>query len=184
MLLACSEVFADDYRILLINNGVVRIEGKTVQKGDTFSDKDDISWENERQAIKAINLSTRKSMVLTAAQMKKADCSSLLDYAVFVNQMSVRDYVRSYSSTEQYLLDTLTLTLPVSQSEVTNIKMVYSHLGKRVSKNLPMSGCDVIVTRTQFSGVSSPSVMVNVECLLKNDSEPLPLIEDMAVHLL
>lgn len=184
MLLVCLNVFADDYRIVLINKGTVSIGGKKMQKGDTFTDKDIIRWESEQQAIKAINLTTKRTIVLAAVQMKKVGCSSLLDYVVFTNQLSVRDYTQSYSHTEQYLLDTLTLALPADPADITNIKIVYSYLGKKITKNLSMCGNDMVITRQLFGNINTVTIKTNVECRLKDDEEPFSLIEDMTIHLL
>ena len=50
--LIASYTYADEYKLLYISTESIEIGGKKLQKGDTFSDKDEIKWTLPSQSIR------------------------------------------------------------------------------------------------------------------------------------
>ena len=75
LLIIATSAFADDYKILYLSTETITIGGKTLRKGDTFSDKAIIKWTLPSQSmrIKRINGKGVKIKVVTRDVMKNLD---------------------------------------------------------------------------------------------------------------
>ena len=81
---------AQDFKILLVNSGTVRIGGKDLSAGDVFNLSETIQWSDAKQAIKALSLSDNSQYVFTANDFKKKKLKSARDYLVKSNRLSTR----------------------------------------------------------------------------------------------
>ena len=57
LLLLCvtTTAVAEDFKILFVNTGTIRIGGKDLERGDVFSDSDKIAWTDAKQAVKVLS---------------------------------------------------------------------------------------------------------------------------------
>ena len=64
-----GQLSADEYKVLLVNDASLKFtNGKVVRVGDVFTDVKDINWQKEKQAVKAINLTTRKPILFVGKE--------------------------------------------------------------------------------------------------------------------
>jgi len=100
---------ADNYRVLFANSANIRIGNKNVKKGLEFSDNDNIDWTSDNQALKVINLSTNRIMIIAKKAFERKNAKSLVDYLHKVKRLSTRDYETGSVVADSvfYLLDTL-----------------------------------------------------------------------------
>ena len=57
---------AQDFKVLFVNTGTVRIGGKDLSAGDVFNQSETIQWSDDKQAIKALSLSDNKQYVFVS----------------------------------------------------------------------------------------------------------------------
>ena len=90
-LLAVSVILrAEDFKILYVNTGTVKI-GKTLcSNGDVFNGDDKIYWSNKNQAIKALSLETKKQYIFVSDDFKKRKLKSARDLIIKSNRLSTR----------------------------------------------------------------------------------------------
>ena len=88
LLISSTMLYADTYKILFINTEGIKIGGKKLNVGDTFSDSDIISWSSAKQAIKVQNLQKHTIRLFTATQMNKS--KSISDFYLKTNKLSTR----------------------------------------------------------------------------------------------
>lgn len=128
LMIACS-VYADKYKVLYLNSPNIRVGNKTVVVGDVIDDKDAIKWTSEQQAMKVMNLNTKRMMVLAAKALKKKNVSSLYEYLTSTKRLSTRNPRKNRIIEEWqldstlYLMDTLYISMPqgTTQSVVAKI---------------------------------------------------------------
>lgn len=177
-----SQVIADRYRIIKANSSSITIGGVDLVEGDEFNDSLPITWQGPNQAIKALNLTTHQTVVISAPQMKKAHCSNLIDYLVQTNHMSVRYHDQSYTNTDQYLIDTLRLSIPFDSTQVTSINAVYRRFGKKFSVTLPIMGDEIIITRDMFPTINENPLKIDILCKLKDEEDAFPIGENIKLY--
>ncbi len=84
-------IFADDYQITALTSPTINIGGKTLKKGDRFSDRGAINWSNDRQSMEVKNLSTGRLHRLSPKAMKtKWDSKSVADFIAATSKGSTR----------------------------------------------------------------------------------------------
>ena len=81
---------AQDFKILFVNTGTVKIGGKELSAGDVFNQTDNIQWSNDKQAIKALSLSDNKQYIFVSEDFKERKLKSAKDYLVKTNRLSTR----------------------------------------------------------------------------------------------
>lgn len=96
---------ADNYRVLYTNSNNIRIGNQIARKGLEFSDSEKIVWTSDNQALKLLNLSTHRIMVIAKKTFDRKRAKSLAD----LKHLSTRDYgvANIVTDTVLYLLDTL-----------------------------------------------------------------------------
>lgn len=92
LLIVSVPTHAERYKILHINSGGVQIGSLTLKVGDTFDGTQIIIWNDDRQAIKVLNLDTQKVMVITAKGFEKSKAKSINEYLIGVKHLSVRGF--------------------------------------------------------------------------------------------
>ena len=97
---------AQDFKILFVNTGTVKIGGKELSAGDVFNQTDNIQWSNDKQAIKALSLADNKQYIFVSEDFKERKLKSAKDYLVKTNRLSTRGS-GSLSSVGRKLSDTI-----------------------------------------------------------------------------
>ena len=100
---------ADNYRVLFANSANIRIGNQIARRGLEFSDNDQIGWTSDDQALKVVNLSTNRVMIIAKKAFDRKNVKSLADYLLKIKHLSTRDYKAEgvVIDTVFYLLDTL-----------------------------------------------------------------------------
>ena len=161
-------VFADKYKVLYVNSTGIKIEKKNVVVGSIFSDKDIIEWTNNQQAMKVINLSTNRIMVLAAKAMKKKKSYSLYEYLTSTKHLSTRQITKKRVLEEWqldstlYLLDTLYIRSPHKKEKSVLTKIVIKESGERVIQQYNESQY-FIITRNIFENRIPHQINVDIK---------------------
>lgn len=109
LLMLAQLAMADNYRVLFANSANIRIGNQIARKGIVFNDNDNISWTSDNQALKVLNLSTNRIMIIAKKAFDRKNAKSLADYLRKVKHLSTREYGTEsvVADTVFYLLDTL-----------------------------------------------------------------------------
>lgn len=91
MLGICSVSAQDALRISFLNPQPVIVDGKRLNKGDSFNNGEvEIEWLSENQVMKVVNERTKRQYVLSAKAIPNAAKGTLSDYLNVSNQLSTR----------------------------------------------------------------------------------------------
>jgi len=137
-----SALFADDYKILQMNTPSVKIGKQICKVGDTFPDADPIMWSNEKQAIKAMNLTSKQIKLFAAKVFKDVEAKSIKDYYLKNSHLSTRGGVVSFSDLAEelsdtiYLYDTVQIESPVKIDSLSSYLISYEHNGVKEWRTL------------------------------------------------
>ena len=159
LMIACC-VFADKYKVLYLNSSEIKVGNKTIVVGNVIDDKDVIKWTSDQQAMKVMNLNTKRVIVLAAKALKKKKSTSLYEYLTNTKHLSTRDMKKRRVVEEWqldstlYLMDTLYISMPQRQSKSVVVKLVVK---QDAVKEIPLShnGRYYILTRSIY-GNNSP----------------------------
>ena len=113
---------AQDFKILFVNTGTVRIGGKDLSAGDVFNQSETIQWSDAKQAIKALSLSDNKQYVFVSTDFKERKLKSAKDYLVKTNRLSTRGSGSLSSVARQigetlYVIDTNCVSISYTPDE-------------------------------------------------------------------
>lgn len=167
ILMAACHVSADRYKVLYVNSTGIKIETKNVVVGLVFSDKDKIVWANEQQAMKVINLSTNRIMVLAAKALKKKKSSSLYEYLTSTKHLSTRNLRNRHVIEEWqldstlYLLDTLYIRIPLRQKTVATKIVLKDNEGKTIP--LDSKRGYYIITRDIWGNLAPHLIRIDIK---------------------
>lgn len=134
-LLLSTTLLADNYKILQMNMQSVQIGNKQYKTGDVFPDSDPISWDNDKQAIKAMNLNTKQIKLFAAKVFKDIEAKSIKDYFLKNSHLSTRGGIVSFSDLREelsdtiYLYDTMQIESPVKIDSVSSYYISYEQNG-------------------------------------------------------
>ena len=90
LLLVSASLRAEDFKILFINTGSIKIGKTTRIVGDVFSDAEKIFWKDGKQAMKVMSLDTKKQYVLVSEDFRQRKLKSAKDFIVKNNRLSTR----------------------------------------------------------------------------------------------
>lgn len=121
-------LLADNYKILQMNTSSVKIGNKLYKAGDVFPDSDPISWANDKQAIKAMNLNTKQIKLFAAKVFKDIEAKSIKDYFLKNSHLSTRGGVVTFSDLTDELSDTIYLYESVQIESPVKIDSISSYL--------------------------------------------------------
>ncbi|MBO6250556.1 MAG: hypothetical protein J6N71_04335 [Muribaculaceae bacterium] len=171
--MAVGFVHADKYKVLYVNSPNIRIGSKKIAIGSVFDDKDKIEWSNDQQAIKVLNLNSKRVFVLAAKAIKKKKASSLYEYLTSTKHLSTRN-IRNKKTMEiwqidstLYLLDSLYISRPYSESKDVIAKIV-SDEGTEIELPISQDRQSYVITRSMFANQQSPSNKYNIIEIDKN----------------
>lgn len=162
ILMVVCHVFADKYKVLYVNSTDIKIEIKKVSVGSIFTDKDKIMWTNDQQAMKVINLNTKRIMVLAAKALKKKKASSLYEYLTSTKHLSTRDLKRRKTmelwqvDSTLYLLDTLYISRPDIRGNDVGARIIDDN-GKTIDLPISQDRKSYVITRDMCGNQASPS---------------------------
>ncbi len=97
---------AQDFKIIFVNTGTIKIGGKDLGKGDVFNESDKIVWVDSKQAMTVLSLSDFKEYVFASPDFEQRKLKSTRDYLVKSNRLSTRGS-GSLSSVERQIGETL-----------------------------------------------------------------------------
>lgn len=156
---------ADNYRVLFANSKNIRIGNQIAQKGMMFNDNDEIVWTSENQALKVINLSSKKIMIIAKKSFDRKNAKSLGDYLYKRNPLSTRDYGEFVvTDTVFYLLDTLRINAGKHYSDGVIDEAVVIIAGDTIVTQIQKSKNkkEFILTRKIFGNKNPNSVYVDI----------------------
>lgn len=81
---------AQDFKILFVNTGTIRIGDKDLSAGDIFSQSETIHWSDAKQAMKVMSVSDKKQFIFAATDFKDRKMKSAKEYLVKTNRLSTR----------------------------------------------------------------------------------------------
>jgi len=141
-LLLSTTLLADNYKILQMNAQSVKIGNKQYKTGDVFPDSDPISWANDKQAIKAMNLNTKQIKLFAAKVFKDIEAQSIKDYFLKNSHLSTRGGIASFSDLREelsdtiYLYDTMQIESPVKLDSLSSYLISYVQDGEKKWRTL------------------------------------------------
>ena len=89
-ILTSVSIRAEEFKILFLNTGSIKIGKNTCVAGDVFSDAEKIFWKDGKQAMKVISLESKKQYVLVSEDFKQKKVKSTKDFIVKNNRLSTR----------------------------------------------------------------------------------------------
>ncbi len=135
-------LIADNYKILQMNTQSVKIGNKQYKTGDIFPDSDPISWANDKQAIRTMNLNTKQIKLFAAKVFKDIEAKSIKDYFLKNSHLSTRGGVVTFSDlTEElsdtiYLYESVQIESPVKIDSISSYLISYELNGEKVWRTL------------------------------------------------
>lgn len=106
LILLSVRMSAEDFKILKINTGSVKIGKSTRVVGDVFSDTERIYWKAPKQAIQVLSLDSKKQYIFVSEDFRTHKMKSAKDYLLKNNRMSTRGLF-SLSSIRDHMSDNI-----------------------------------------------------------------------------
>jgi len=152
---------ADSFKVLYVNDSNLKyVNGKNVKVGDIFSNVQDILWEKDKQAIKAINMETKKQTLFVGKSwIKKSGIDAMFHH----RHLSTHDELDENAEAtifdklartfeDQYdLLDSVMVETQVELSTKRYFQMTYEYGDTKLTKKLNHSGKNVIIDTSIFN---------------------------------
>lgn len=146
---------AENYKVLYVNDtSLTYIDGKKVEKGDVISDANTIKWEKEKQAVKVINLTTKKQSLFTSTEWARAKGLGAL---VYVRRASTQASGNSYYAklfntfkNEYELLDSIEVETDIELSDSCYFTAAYMYGDTKLVKRLSHHDGKVIIDKSLF----------------------------------
>jgi hypothetical protein len=152
---------ADSFKVLFVNDATLKyVNGKNVKVGDIFSNVQDIQWEKDKQAVKAINMTTKKQTLFVGKSwIKKTGLDALLHH----RHLSTHDELNENTEPtlfdklaktfeDQYdLLDSVIVETQVDLSAKRYFQITYEYGDTRLTKKLSHSGKNIIIDTSIFN---------------------------------
>ena len=155
-----SQMSADNYKVIFVNDASLKFSnGKTVRVGDVFSDVKDINWEKEKQAVKAMNMTTRKPILFVGKEwMKKSGVSVLFndkqlsahDGGDGRTEPTIYDKLRTIFDDEYNMLDSVEVNTDLDLSGGNHFQVTYKYGDATITKQLAQKDKTVIFDKSLF----------------------------------
>lgn len=176
--------FADNYKILYINTPSVIIDNKQMHVGDTFDDSVQIKWDSDKQAIKVLNVQTKKVRLFAAKQFSQT--KSIKDFYLKQNHLSSRggemmneEELREYLSGHFYMLDNIEFSTILAVDENAYFSIVID--GR--DSSLPEINGNIVIGRELFN-VSKGTIKVSVFYNDKVEKQKILITDIMEIEML
>lgn len=155
-----GQLSADNYKVLFVNDANLKFSnGKTVHVGDVFSDVKDINWEKEKQAVKAMNMTTRKPILFVGKEwMKKSGVGVLFndkqlsahDGGDGRTEPTIYDKLRTIFDDEYNMLDSVEVNTDLDLSGGNHFQVTYKYGDATITKQLSQKDKTVIFDKSLF----------------------------------
>ena len=159
--LGINQMKADSFKVLFVNDATLKyVNGKNVKVGDIFSNVQDILWEKDKQAVKAINMTTKKQKLFVGKSWIK---KSGIDAMFHNRHLSTHDELDENAEVtifdklartfeDQYdLLDSVIVETQVELSAKRYFQITYKYGDTRLTKKLSHSGKNVIIDTSIYN---------------------------------
>ena len=181
-----TSVWADNYKILQMNTKTIKIGSRIYKKGDVFSEDSTIHWSNDKQALKAQNMETKKIQLFVADAFQKKQSKSIKDYYIKNNRLSARsfglDEMVEILSETFYLLDTIRIESPVPVDSTRYFYITFKDEGKEVRKSMPMLDDELLIDRSMFPRADkAPETKVSMSYTCEGVDEDYLLTDSMRI---
>ena len=148
-------LIAENYKVLYVNDtSLTYNDGRKVEKGDIISDANTIKWEKEKQAVKVINLTTKKQSLFTSTEWAR---SKGLGALVYVRRASTQASGNSYYAklfntfkNEYELLDSIEVETDIELSDSCYFTAAYMYGDTKLVKKLSHQKGKVIIDKSLF----------------------------------
>lgn len=148
----------DNWRILFLNTPEIVINGNTLHQGDTFQDPGHINWSAPRQAMKVMNLSTRKQRLLVSEQFAKAKAHTLKEFlkgekSLFTRQgiLTTLTEINDYLSDTFYLADSIIVATTLPTDNTHYFYASYLYQGECINKRLYTHRGEFVITPALYT---------------------------------
>ena len=145
------------YKILFLNTGSVKVDNRMLRVGDTLLSNQRISWSNEQQAMKVLNLSNKNQRVLVANKSMLKSKSSIADVLLSRHSLSTRDgalnsifQLKEYLGREILLTDSFKLDVSFVVDDQHYFFIAYQYNNELIYKKLPVQHNSFIIDRSIF----------------------------------
>ena len=153
-----GKVVADDFKVLFVNDKDLKfVNGKNIKIGDIFSDVRDINWEREKQAVKAINMVTKKQTLFVGREwVKKTGINALLHEKHLSThdkqgeEESFYDKLHNVFDDQYNLLDSIEIDSDIELSDSCYFQVTYDYNDTKQTKNLKNKGNTIVIDKTLF----------------------------------
>lgn len=140
------QMSADKYKVLYVNDASLKFtNGKTIHVGDVFSDEKDILWEKERQAVKAINLTTKIITLFVNEVWIKGKGPSVLEKTKHFSAHGEYEFKGMYN-----LIDSVEVNTNRDLSGGSYFRATYNYGDSIITKVLPHHHQTVILDKSLF----------------------------------
>lgn len=184
-----ATLFADNYKIIQMNTSSITIGNREYKKGDIFSDDSIIVWTNDKQAIKAQNIKTKKIHLFTKLAFKKQNTKTVKEYYIKTNRLSARATGLSLRELSEqlndtfYLLDTIRIESPIPMDSTRNYYIHYQHNSVEKEKILQIENDDFIICRDIFENCDSIKEQ-NVKIIFRDKNVREDYIVTDSMHII
>lgn len=181
---------ADNYKILQMNTPSVMIGKQMCKVGDTFPDADPILWSSDKQAIKAMNLTSKQIKLFAAKVFKDVEAKSIKDYYLKNSHLSTRGSMVSFSDLAEelsdtiYLYDTMQIESPVKIDSISSYIISYAHNGEKKWRTLASTNKYFFLCRELFEENDDQTKYVLKLYFRKKGFEDYIVSEDIILVLL
>lgn len=135
---------AADYKILMLNTPTITIGGRQLSRGDTFSDRAVISWQSDRQAMKAMNTATLQQRLFVSADFERVKARTLGTYLSGRKHLSSRDgelstpaALGTYLDDTFFFTDSITIQTAMPTDAQHFFYISYPYAGETINKLIP-----------------------------------------------
>ena len=148
---------ADNYKILATNSPQILVDGKQAKVGMTFSDQSKIVWKKEKQAMRVVNLQTRKQAMMVAYSLQK---NSQTAYEILTTNKHLSTHdgrdtffarLRRLFAPSYVLMDAILIPTDIVFSDSCYLYASYDYGDAQVSKRLKVVDGNIVIDRTLFN---------------------------------
>lgn len=151
---------AESYKVLFVNDANLKYtNGKVVKVGDTFKSAQDINWQKEKQAVKAIDMATKKQIIFLGREWSR---KFGFDALITQKRLSTHDAAglpedqqdpfSGIFDDEYLLLDPI--EIPVKEGIVlddnSHFEVTYDYGDTRLTKPLKQNGRTLLLDKSIF----------------------------------
>lgn len=183
-MLSMTVTLADNYKILYINTPSVTIDDKQMHVGDIFDEGAQIKWDSEKQALKVLNVQSKKVRLFAAKQFTQS--KSIKDFYLKQNHLSTRggemmneEELRECLSGHFFMLDNIEFSTVLAVDENAYFSIVID--GKE--STLPEIEGDIVICRELFNAYNN-TVKVSIYYNDNVENQKILITDVMEIEIL